>query len=54
MPATTLEGNSLGVGIKFRVIAYRQNDGIYQSYQDYAVGETAPSLMPDQITVKKI
>ncbi|MCT3735028.1 hypothetical protein HZQ80_12650 [Elizabethkingia anophelis] len=40
-------GDQLGAGNKFRVIAYRQSDGTYQTYQDYTVGQPATPLMLD-------
>ena len=41
-------GDQLGAGNKFRVIAYRQHDdGTYQTYQDYTVGQPATPLMLD-------
>ncbi|MET7038277.1 hypothetical protein ABTU94_16585 [Elizabethkingia miricola] len=42
-----VSGNSLGAGVKFRVIAYRQSNGAYHTYQDYTVGETAIPMMLD-------
>ncbi|MCL1665809.1 fibrobacter succinogenes major paralogous domain-containing protein [Elizabethkingia ursingii] len=40
-------GNPIGEGIKFRVIAYKQNNGSYQIHQDYTVGQQAVPLMLD-------
>ncbi|WP_407476630.1 FISUMP domain-containing protein [Elizabethkingia anophelis] len=40
-------GDQLGAGNKFRVIAYRQNDGSYQTYQDYTIGQSATPMMLD-------
>ncbi|ATC35811.1 hypothetical protein HZQ75_02065 [Elizabethkingia anophelis] len=40
-------GDQLGAGNKFRVIAYRQSDGTYQTYQDYTVGQPVAPLMLD-------
>ncbi|MDV3949342.1 hypothetical protein CMT75_12545 [Elizabethkingia anophelis] len=39
-------GDQIGAGMKFRIIAYRQ-DNSYQAHQDYTVGEQAQSLMLD-------
>ncbi|MYY27425.1 hypothetical protein EH152_18675, partial [Elizabethkingia anophelis] len=33
--------------MKFRVIAYRQGDGSYQTYQDYTIGQPAKPMMLD-------
>lgn len=33
--------------MKFRIIAYRQDDNSYQAHQDYTVGEQAQPLMLD-------
>nr|WP_257788302.1 hypothetical protein [Elizabethkingia anophelis] len=35
----TVAGDQFGVGMKFRVIAYRKDNGSYQTYQDYIVGQ---------------
>ncbi|WP_288790356.1 FISUMP domain-containing protein [uncultured Elizabethkingia sp.] len=40
-------GDQLGAGMKFRVIAYRKDNGNYQTYQDYIVGQQAAPLMLD-------
>ncbi|WP_288790353.1 FISUMP domain-containing protein [uncultured Elizabethkingia sp.] len=40
-------GDQLGAGMKFRVIAYRKDNGNYQTYQDYTVGQQAAPLMLD-------
>ncbi|MDA4746790.1 hypothetical protein NY599_20490, partial [Enterobacter hormaechei] len=40
-------GDQLGAGMKFRVLAYRQNDGSYKTYQDYTVGQSAQPMMLD-------
>ncbi|HAY3542654.1 TPA: hypothetical protein JRX92_000988 [Elizabethkingia anophelis] len=40
-------GDQIGAGMKFRIIAYRQDDNSYQAHQDYTVGEQAQSLMLD-------
>ncbi|MEL1213318.1 hypothetical protein AADX92_12055, partial [Staphylococcus epidermidis] len=42
-----VSGNSLGAGVKFRIIAYRQSNGAYHTYQDYTVGVTAVPMMLD-------
>ncbi|WP_407490147.1 hypothetical protein [Elizabethkingia anophelis] len=42
-----VDGDPLGAGMKFRVIAYRQNDGSYQDYKDYTVGQPADALALD-------
>ena len=43
----TVTGDQLGAGNKFRVIAYRQSDGTYQTYQDYTIGQSALPMMLD-------
>lgn len=43
----SVSGDPIGAGMKFRVIAYRQNDGSYQTYQDYTVGQSGESLKLD-------
>ncbi|MYY25984.1 fibrobacter succinogenes major paralogous domain-containing protein [Elizabethkingia anophelis] len=40
-------GEPLGTGMKFRVIAYRQNNGSYQDHKDYTVGQPADGLILD-------
>ena len=47
-------GNTLGAGVKFRVIAYRQSNGTYQAHQDYTVGQTAVPMMLDNGTAYNI
>lgn len=42
-----VSGNPIGTGVKFRVIAYRQSDGTYQTYQDYTIGQSATPMMLD-------
>ncbi|HFK5595245.1 TPA: fimbrillin family protein, partial [Elizabethkingia anophelis] len=42
-----VSGNQLESGIKFRVIAYKENDGSYQTYQDYTIGQLAQPMMLD-------
>ncbi|HFK5545999.1 TPA: hypothetical protein ACG0AR_002879 [Elizabethkingia anophelis] len=42
-----VSGNQLESGMKFRVIAYRQIDGTYQTYQDYTIGQSAQPMMLD-------
>ncbi|MEN5132552.1 hypothetical protein [Elizabethkingia anophelis] len=42
-----VSGNSLTSGTKFRIIAYRADDGSYQAYQDYTVGQPALPMMLD-------
>ncbi|MCT4288145.1 hypothetical protein HZP25_15680 [Elizabethkingia anophelis] len=46
-PVAAVGGNSLGSGNKFRVIAYRSNDGSYHTYQDYTIGQAGKSMMLD-------
>ncbi|CAM3663630.1 FISUMP domain-containing protein [Elizabethkingia occulta] len=40
-------GDQIGAGMKFRIIAYKQDDNSYQAHQDYTVGEQAQPLMLD-------
>ncbi|AQX14035.1 MULTISPECIES: FISUMP domain-containing protein [Elizabethkingia] len=42
-----VNGDQIGSGMKFRIIAYRQDDNSYQAHQDYTVGEQAQPLMLD-------
>ncbi|MDV3547004.1 hypothetical protein CMU66_13925 [Elizabethkingia anophelis] len=42
-----VSGNQLESGMKFRVIAYRQGDGSYQTYQDYTIGQSTQPMMLD-------
>ncbi|CAI9685313.1 FISUMP domain-containing protein [Elizabethkingia anophelis] len=42
-----VNGDQIGAGMKFRIIAYRQDDNSYQAHQDYTVGEQAQPLMLD-------
>ncbi|MCT3918037.1 hypothetical protein HZQ04_18425 [Elizabethkingia anophelis] len=42
-----VSGNPIGTGVKFRVIAYRQSDGSYETYQDYTIGQSAQPMMLD-------
>ncbi|MDR2228307.1 MAG: fibrobacter succinogenes major paralogous domain-containing protein [Flavobacteriaceae bacterium] len=42
-----IPGNTLGAGIMFRVIAYRQSNGNFHTYQDYTIGQTATPMMLD-------
>ncbi|MDV3659237.1 hypothetical protein CMU70_02055 [Elizabethkingia anophelis] len=42
-----VSGNQLESGMKFRVLAYRQIDGTYQTYQDYTIGQPALPMMLD-------
>ncbi|MEN5133289.1 FISUMP domain-containing protein [Elizabethkingia anophelis] len=42
-----VSGDPLTSGVKFRLIAYKTSDGSYQSYQDYTIGQTAPSITLD-------
>ncbi|WP_407478023.1 hypothetical protein [Elizabethkingia anophelis] len=42
-----VSGDPLTNGVKFRLIAYKTSDGSYQSYQDYTIGQTAPSITLD-------
>lgn len=46
-PTALVAGDQIGAGMKFRIIAYRQDDNSYQAHQDYTVGEQAKSLMLD-------
>ena len=46
-PTALIAGDQIGAGMKFRIIAYRQDDNSYQAYQDYTVGEQAQPLMLD-------
>ncbi|MCT4234918.1 fimbrillin family protein [Elizabethkingia anophelis] len=46
-PTALTAGDQIGAGMKFRIIAYRQDDNSYQAYQDYTVGEQAQPLMLD-------
>ncbi|MEN5132550.1 FISUMP domain-containing protein [Elizabethkingia anophelis] len=41
---SAVSGNSLTSGTKFRIIAYRGDDGSYQAYQDYTVGQPAVAM----------
>ncbi|MCT3897382.1 hypothetical protein HZQ13_04650 [Elizabethkingia anophelis] len=47
-------GDQLGLGMKFRVLAYRKDNGNYQTYQDYIVGQQAAPLMLDAGTTYNI
>ena len=40
-------GNTLGNGMMFRVIAYRQSDGSYQDHKDYTIGQPVEGLTLD-------
>ncbi|WP_407497278.1 FISUMP domain-containing protein [Elizabethkingia anophelis] len=42
-----VSGDPLTNGVKFRLIAYKTSDGSYQSYQDYTIGQAAPSITLD-------
>ncbi|OPC52961.1 hypothetical protein BAY06_02390 [Elizabethkingia anophelis] len=42
-----ISGSPITSGVKFRVIAYRQSNGSYQTYQDYTVGQPAIPMMLD-------
>ncbi|HFK5546001.1 TPA: FISUMP domain-containing protein [Elizabethkingia anophelis] len=42
-----ISGDPIAAGMKFRVIAYRQSDGTYHTYQDYIVGQPAVPMMLD-------
>ncbi len=44
---SAIPGDPLPSGMKFRVIAYRQNNGDYHNHEDYTVGQTALPLMLD-------
>ncbi|KUY29512.1 fibrobacter succinogenes major paralogous domain-containing protein [Elizabethkingia ursingii] len=46
-PTALIAGDQIGAGMKFRIIAYRQDDNSYQGHQDYTVGEQAQPLMLD-------
>ncbi|MYY27380.1 FISUMP domain-containing protein [Elizabethkingia anophelis] len=45
-PLAAVSGNPLTSGMKFRIIAYK-NNGDYQTHQDYTVGEAATPMMLD-------
>ncbi|MDX8572362.1 FISUMP domain-containing protein [Elizabethkingia sp. HX QKY] len=45
-PIAAVSGDPLASGMKFRVIAYR-NNGNYHTHQDYTVGQTAIPMMLD-------
>ncbi|OPB92544.1 hypothetical protein [Elizabethkingia occulta] len=47
-------GNPLGMGIKFRVLAYKASDGSYVSSQDYIIGQAGGSLALEQGTAYNI
>ncbi|WP_454059232.1 hypothetical protein [Elizabethkingia ursingii] len=42
-----VSGDPLTNGVKFRLIAYKTSDGSYQSYQDYTIGQAAPTITLD-------
>ncbi|WP_157877058.1 fibrobacter succinogenes major paralogous domain-containing protein [Elizabethkingia ursingii] len=44
----TTSGSTLGSGVKFRVIAYQQNNGAYKDYKDYTIGQHGASLILDR------
>ena len=44
---SSVPGDPLGIGVKFRVIAYRQSSGTYQAHQDYTIGQEAIPIMLD-------
>ncbi|MHA7610108.1 FISUMP domain-containing protein [Elizabethkingia meningoseptica] len=44
---TAVSGTPIGIGVKFRVIAYRQSNGNYHTHQDYTVGQPAAPMMLD-------
>lgn len=44
--SSAISGDLLGVGVKFRVIAYRDN-GDYHTHEDYTVGQASPPMMLD-------
>ncbi|MDV4042214.1 hypothetical protein CMT37_05150 [Elizabethkingia anophelis] len=43
----TIEGNPLGTGNQYRVIAYRKSDGAYVTHKDYTIGNPADGLTLD-------
>lgn len=49
-----IPGNSLNAGTMFRVIAYRQSTGAFQTYKDYTVGQNAIPMMLDNGVAYKI
>ena len=42
-----ISGNPITSGVKFRIIAYLQSNGNYQTHQDYTVGQPAVPMMLD-------
>ncbi len=44
-PTSSISGDKLKTGMKFRVIAYRRDNGSYFTHEDYAIGKRANSLM---------
>ncbi|MCL1638480.1 hypothetical protein OZ664_10805 [Elizabethkingia sp. HX WHF] len=46
-PMAAVSGNPLTIGMKFRVIAYRQSNGNYHTHQDYTIGQPATPMMLD-------
>ncbi|MCL1676456.1 fibrobacter succinogenes major paralogous domain-containing protein [Elizabethkingia meningoseptica] len=46
-PIAAVSGDPIAAGMKFRVIAYRQSDGSYQTYKDYTIGQSGDPLMLD-------
>ncbi|HIB8181820.1 TPA: hypothetical protein ACWX1I_003233 [Elizabethkingia anophelis] len=47
LPIAGVAGNALSGGTKYRVIAYRSNDGAYITYQDYSIGQTGQPITLD-------
>ncbi|HBN6702439.1 TPA: hypothetical protein L3261_004070 [Elizabethkingia anophelis] len=44
-PTSSISGDKLKAGMKFRVIAYRRDNGSYFTHEDYTIGKRANSLM---------
>ncbi|WP_161094552.1 fimbrillin family protein, partial [Elizabethkingia anophelis] len=43
----SVSGDPLGAGVQYRVIAYRESDGSYQTHQDYTIGQPGQPMMLD-------
>ncbi|HCD9236146.1 TPA: hypothetical protein NEG48_003169 [Elizabethkingia anophelis] len=43
-PVAEVPGNPLTKDTKYRVIAYRSSDGVYQTHQDYTIGQSGQPL----------
>ena len=46
-----VSGSALKTGVKFRIIAYEQNNGFYKDYKDYTIGKQGESLILDRNVV---